>query len=392
MSENLEVTNAVTGIVAKGFNYGGAYSQSFGLLGDQTIYADPWNGVDIRTQGTPEQPSLKDYAMRGMDIQAKALSTTSGGVGTAGYAMVPIYVDQMVTDRSRKYTPLVELVRRVSNQGMTADYDVLTAKGGAVTAVQDAALAETNDTWDRASVSMKFLYSVGRVTGPMQASMPSYMLTGFTPTGAGNAPGTVFGSAGAPNAKQMEVLVKARSMQELQENLIINGTISTDATQFDGIVAQQSTTNVVDLANTALEYDDIETAAQYAFDNGGRPTLAVGSSSAVADVRKILIDTYRYSPADMGVGTTLPFGVPSAIRLDTMVGPIPLIPSMYLSNVSGAKQIYFLDMNEIEMRVLQDMTYEDLAHTNDSQKFMLKIYEALVMRAPTFNSFIDNIT
>jgi len=64
---------------------------------------------------------------------------------------------------------------------------------------------------------------------------------------------------------------------------------------------------------------------------------------------------------------------------------------MYLSNTSGAKQIYFLDTDYIEMRVLQDMTYEPLAKTNDSNKFMLKIYECFVMKNPAFNAFIDDI-
>jgi len=43
------------------------------------------------------------------------------------------------------------------------------------------------------------------------------------------------------------------------------------------------------------------------------------------------------------------------------------------------------------MRVLQDLTYEELAHTNDSDKFMLKIYETLIIRNPAFNAFIGEI-
>ncbi|KKK50233.1 hypothetical protein LCGC14_3127090, partial [marine sediment metagenome] len=65
--------------------------------------------------------------------------------------------------------------------------------------------------------------------------------------------------------------------------------------------------------------------------------------------------------------------------------------SMFLSNTAGSKEIYFLDTDVIEMRVLQDMTYEDLAKTNDSQKFFLKIYECLIIRVTTFNSSIQEI-
>ena len=64
---------------------------------------------------------------------------------------------------------------------------------------------------------------------------------------------------------------------------------------------------------------------------------------------------------------------------------------MFLSNTTGAKQIIFIDMDYVEMRVLQDMTFEELAKTNDSRKFMLKIYEVIINRAPEFCSLIDNI-
>jgi len=356
----------------------GAYSHSFGALKDNTVYANAWSGIDYRAD-------LNEKMSLGM----KSLNTTTGGAGTAGYALIPVYVDPRIVDVTRKFTPLVELIPRVTNQGMTADYNIITAKGGGYTAAEDAALPETTDTYDRASTSIKFLYAVGRTTGQVQAAMPSYILEGFQPSGSGLGGGEPFGSTGVPSAKQLEVIMKAREMRELEENLIINGDASTDATQFSGIVKLQSTTNVVDLDGAALTWDDIETAVRYAFDDGGRPKLAVASSAVVQDLRKLIIDTYRYNPSDMA--GSLPFGVSAAIVLQTMVGPIPVIPSMYLSNTSGAKQIYFLDTDYIEMRVLQDMTYEDLAKTNDSNKFMLKIYECLIMRNTAFNSFIDDI-
>jgi len=375
---------AGTGKISGAFDHVGAYEASFGLLKAGTTYVNGWTGSDIRGE-------LKSVMENGMkQVQAKALGPTAGGVGTAGYALVPIFVDARITDQSRKWTPLVELIPRVTNQGLTADYNIITAKGGAYTALADAALPETDDTYDRQSVAIKFLYSVGRTLGPMQAGMPSYMVEGFNPTGNGMGQGT-FSPAGAPNAKQLEVLMKARALKELEENLIINGSTSTDATQYDGIVALQSTTNQNDLDSAALTWDDVEETVQSAFDDGGRPKLAVASSSVVTDLRKIMIDTFNFRPSDLVGGVELPFGIPPQLVLQTMVGAIPVIPSMYLSNTSGAKQIFFLDTDFIEMRVLQDMTYEDLAKTNDSSKFMLKIYEALVMRAPSFNAFIDNI-
>ncbi len=359
----------------QGVNCKSAYSQSFGGMPDGTRYVDGWQNVDVRA-------NLKSA----FEIGFKAMTSSTGGEGTAGYAMIPIYLDPRIVDTTRKFTPLVELIPRVTNQGTTADYNIITAKGGAYTAAEDAALPETTDTYDRASTAIKYIYAVGRVTGQAQAAYPSYILDGFQGTGANSA----FSSVGAPNAKQLEVVMKARELREKEEDLIVNGDATTTATEFSGIVKLQSTTNVVDLDSAALTYDDIETAVRYAFDDGGRPKIAVCSSAVLQDIRKLMIDTYRYSPTDMA-GGSLPFGVSASLVLQTMVGPIPVIPSMYLSNTSGAKQIYFLDTDFIEMRVLQDMTYEDLAKTNDSQKFMLKIYECLIMRNTAFNSFIDDI-
>jgi len=365
------MVNAYTGSTAE-LDFQDAYFQSFANLKAKTRYYDPVSGTDLR-----------------LKADMKATNTEQGGPGTAGYAMIPVYLSPMLIDQTRKRTPLVELIPRVTNLGMYADWNEITEKGAAFTAYEDAAFAEADDTIDRYSTPIKFLYSVGRVTGPARAGQPAFVLEGFQGTGSGLG-GSAFGNVASSNAMQLRVLTAARALKELEESLIVNGDASTDPTEFSGIVKLQSTTNVVDLSGAALTYDNIEEAVQNSFDDSGNVKIAIGSSSAVRDVRKIILDTFRYSPSDVPAGV-LPFGVPSAVLLQTMVGPVPLIPSQYLSNVSGAKQIYFLDTDYIEMRVLQDTTYEALGKANDSDKFYLKQYQCLVMKNPAFNAFIDNI-
>jgi hypothetical protein len=76
-----------------------------------------------------------------------------------------------------------------------------------------------------------------------------------------------------------------------------------------------------------------------------------------------------------------------------------VIASRFLSTTAGsgsgtpynARSVFVMDTNVIEMRVLQDVSYEELAKTNDSVKFMLKCYEALVCKAPQFNHVIYDI-
>jgi len=354
-----------------------AYAQSFLNTPSETVYSDP---AGLKGMGNIDmRDSLNTRHAEGL----KAHTTQAGGAGTAGYAMVPVYVDPRIIDTTRKYTPVVELIPRVTNQGSYADYNKITAKGGAFTAAEDASLSETNTTYDRASTAIKYLYAVGRVTGPSIAAQPSYVLDGMMPGAGATGP---FSDQGAPNAKQMEVLVKSRELREKQESLIINGNAGSDATQYSGIVTLMSTTNTVDKSSTAIDLDDINTAVRYAFDDGGRPNLAICDSGTYSDLLGLLTQKIGYLKAEAQV-----FWGFTTIVLHTMVGSIPVVPSMYLDNTANSKSMYFLDMSVVEMRVLQDMTYFELAKTNDSEKFALKIYEALIIKNTAFCASITNI-
>lgn len=369
---------ADTKSIGNDFAAGGAYAQSFGNMPDKTCYQDP-EGLKAGVKS-----DMREHVKNAFGIGLKAHGVTSGGAGTAGYAMVPVFVDPRVIDQTRKYTPIVELIPRVTNQGMYADYNKITAKGGAITANEDAALSETNTTYDRASTAIKFIYAVGRVTGPSIAAQPSYVLAGMMPGSGATGP---FSDQGAPNSKQMEVLVKTREIREKQESLIVNGDASTDATQYSGIVKLMGATNTVDKNTSALSLDDAQKAVRYAFDDGGRPNLAFCSSGVYEDLLALLTQKIGYLKSEAQV-----FWGFTTIVLHTMVGSIPVIPSMYLSNVSGSKAIYFMDMSVVEMRVLQDLTYFELAKTNDSEKFALKIYEALIIKNTAFCGSVTEIS
>lgn len=358
------------------------YEMSFLNVPNHTIYSNP---MGVQMKGVEYNGSISMKGLREQHVvRMKALDTSAGGAGTAGFAMVPIFVDPRVVDITRKNTPLVELVPRVTNRGMFADYNQLTVKGGATTELEDAALTETDTTYDRQSTEIKFIYAVGRVTGQAIAAMPAWNLGGLSP--AGGAVGS-FNDQNAINAKQMEVLVKTRELREKEEDLIINGDASVTASEFSGIIKLMGATNTVDKNTAALALDDIDTAIQNAFDDGGRPNLAVCSSGVYSDLLGLLTAKIGYMQATEEV-----FWGFSVIVLNTMVGKIPVIPSMYMSNVTGSKAIYFLDMSVVEMRVLQDMTFEDLAKTNDSEKFMLKVYEALIIKNTAFCSSITEIS
>ena len=359
-----------------------AYATSFGALPSGTVYMKAMEGIDLR----PKLNEVAQVGMKALTAGGNLYASTTHYSGTAGSipSMVPIYVDPRVVDTTRKFTPFVELVPRVTNMGLTADYNQITGKGGGFVAAEDAVLVETNTTYTRQSTPIKYLYAVGRVTGQAVAAIPSYILQGMVPQGGATGG---FNDMTGTNAKQMEILVKTREMRELEENLIIGGDAGTYPNQFSGIVTLMSTTNTVAKGTTAMTLADINTAIQYAFDHSGRPNLAVCSSGVYTDLLGLLTAKIGYLQPTQQV-----FWGFSTIVLNTMVGQIPVIPSQYMSNVSGSKAIYFLDMSVVEMRVLQDLTYEELAKTNDSEKFMLKLYETFIIKNTSFCSSITGIS
>lgn len=367
--------------VMAGVDLKSAYSHSFGPVADNTVYSSPAYGIDMR-------PTFETALKAGV-AKLKAQAVTSGGAGTAGYAMIPIYVDPKIVDITRKYTPLVEILPRVTNMGVTADYNRITAKGGAFAAAEDAPLAETNTTYARASKSIKYLYAVGRVTGPSQAAQPSYMLAGFLPGAGATGP---FSDQGASNSLQQEVLVKTRELRELEENLLINGnattsyTTSPNGTEFDGIVTLMSTTNQLDKSGAAISIDDVMTQAAVAFAAGGRPNFGITDGTTYNVLLKALTQKIGYLQATEKV-----FWGFSTIVVNTIVGQIPIIPSMFMGYATTARKMFLLDLSVIEVRVLQDVTYQEFGVTNDSKKFMLKLYECMIIRAPEFCAQIIGI-
>ena len=69
------------------------------------------------------------------------------------------------------------------------------------------------------------------------------------------------------------------------------------------------------------------------------------------------------------------FGIPDAFMFDGVM----FIKDRYMPITAAARRIIFLDTRYVFLAVLQDYTFEELAKTNDSQKYMIKWYGTLVL-------------
>lgn len=363
--------------------------REIGLKSNSEINTNGINPYNALTEGTELQGPMgigKQYyqdvvTSEEFGTEMKALTTTLGGAGTAGYAMIPIRYDPLIVDVTRKQTPLVDgVIRRVVNQGTYAVYNNETVKAAAVVKGEDGVIADQTSTYDNYSVAIKYLYAKGRITGPALAAMPSWTMSGYQPSGSG-LPGSSWSNSTAPNATQLEILDRARALKELEEDLILNGDKSSDANEFDGLITLQSTTNKVGLS-AAPTLANLETVDSYCFIDGGRPTIGICSPGAYKTIKGLLDAKIGY--LQPSIATSYGF---SAITYNGIQGPVALIPSRFMAEGTYGK-ILWLDESVVEMRVLQDMTYKELASTNDSDAFLLKIYECLINRATAFSGII----
>jgi len=362
------------------FNY---YNWQFKGMAPGTVYHDP---VGYQTNNKVDlKPQLKARHF----AELKALSTTSGGVGTAGQAMVPVALDPLHVDQERRETPMIDLTAKVTNIGITADRNERTARTRGVGLAEDASLADNTNTYDRYSLNIKYYYAVGRTTGPAQASIPSGTFGEYTTAQYGSA-------------RQLEVAAQTSNLLQGMEIDMMNGNpggtytaggaTNTDtgydaesvySTAVAGIKNQISDENQTDQAGAAITIDAIDDMINLCWEDGGRPNLLLTDGRTATDIKALIKQQIREASA-----VDLAFGY-QTIAIQGPRGVLPIIQSQFRrttagngsGTIYGSKSIEALDMQMIENRMLLDATFDPLAKNNDSDKFMIKSYWAPVVRA-----------
>jgi len=328
-----------------------AYRLTFKNLFDGTVYWDPWQGIDKR-------PELRK--MLEPDIEKAYTLTTVGTI-------VPIYVDPEIVDLTKQKTPFLDTVRRVTNRGKAAVYNRITAKPSASWLAEDAALTESDTTYEQKTANIKFLYSVGRLTGPSIPASKEYI-----------------------NALQQEIKNHSVAVRLKEEKTLLRGTTNAgddtaiydyNANGYDGII-KQITTNTTNKGGGEIDVATIRDAIRQCIENGGDPNLMVTDWRTFNKIKSLLQQNITY----MDVSGTLNYGI-QAINFDG----IPIMPCRNMPNTSSKRVFLVLDMSVIELRVLQDLVMEELAKTNDSYKFMLKVYEVGIVKAEQFCAKVYNL-
>jgi len=334
---------------------GYAFDAGFGKAGiqeEETYYGGLLAGKEHCTK------QLTNYGKTYMDAITKAptFGHTSGGTVTA-YGLMPSFFDPALVDRTIRQTPLLQLLPRKAVRGRSYVYNAMTAKAvptngtaGSGFKGDDAALAEDVDTWTSVSTTMKFAYVVGRVTGPSQASGLGYV-----------------------NLLAEDIRVKSQEMNEILENEIINGATATNALGFNGLRAAIAT-NTTANAGAPIDLEQVRKDMNDVFEANGNVDLVVTDGNTFNVLKGLLMDYQRNVERPSG---KMDFGIPDAFTFDGAL----FIKDRFMPTTASGREIMYLDLRYVFLAVLQDTTFEELAKTNDSHKYMLKWYGSLIVTA-----------
>lgn len=312
---------------------GSLHVSSDEFQGKSAEYWNPWAGIN-------KIPDIV-AAM----IEKQSIDTQTGGAGTAGTALIPVYVDPSIVDRTIRETPLRNLYPRRAVRGSTYDYIPLTAKGGAVWAAENAVIADQVDTYDRTSVNIKYLYAKGRISGPAIVSMREFI-----------------------DPSQLDLAVKSASIMEAEEDAIINGDASTNVGEPNGLI-QTITTNTTNLSGGLPTLAQIRAEFATSYNANGEINLAVTDATTHNYVKGLLFDVQRV-PSVNPSKDSLGFGIPGAFDFDGVM----FIRDKFMPTAASSKRILFLDMRYNFMAVLLDMTFEQKFNEHDNEPYLLKEY------------------
>ena len=348
-----------------------AYQCSFGSLPNKTVYLDKLAGIWDQAKSLDAREQIKSELLKTDYIKALttvnplfAISTSYSATSGSIPVLVPTVVDNQLYDITFRATPLASgLLPRVTNYGLFADYIVRTALSSATWRGETAALPDNESTYTRYAAPVKFAYAVGELSGPLMVASKVWQ-----------------------EALKIETEGQYRALRELEENTIINGYPTggdtsgsyTDANAFTGLIHGIST-NYKDASSTKVTLQEIRDAIRVIREAKGDPDLIVTDYKTLDDVKFLLQDLLRYpSPT----GSTMQFGIDTIIFEN-----VPIIPDLFMPSSTNNRLMLVLTVRKqgnIQLRVLQEATFEELAKTADTYKFMIKEYFTMIIVTETW--------
>ena len=308
----------------------------------------------------------------------KAESTTSAG----GYPLMHVIADEQVTYLYKRPYPVQTLIPVEANKGKTASWDSIGPYelGSAAFGDEDPTLTESDLTTHNRTDTVKYMYAVGRLTKAVKLA------------GLSQIPARDMKAIRIDTAQDALRALRERSMLGVSRDVTNTTNAYTDATssEYAGIyelIANNTAGNPttgdqcwIDVSSSSVDtYGEImqylDKTYNYMVIYGMQPNLAICDYKTFGIIRRGLSEYFRYN----GEGQELIPGVSKLTLTFPNSGGLPLVPHPFLRQTTGAYgSILLIDTRLFSRRVLWQDTYEELANTNTSDKFVISAAETLI--------------
>jgi len=282
---------------------------------------------------------------------SKALGAAGTETAGIGSAMIRDHIVAGITEYFEKRTPLYNQFRKEKTTSTTIAFkDQLDLPVASFGAELGAMPAPQHATYGERAVMLKSLYSRGEVSGQLVAASEAYI-----------------------PALEREIRNHTRAMINAVENTLVVGDSSARPNEFDGLV--KWITNTVDASNggtaAPLRLSDLEVMRDST--TTGEYDLYIANAEVRRRLMSVILPQVRFQGEtkviDGGFEVFAYQGVP-------FVEVKPHTPQ-----AAAAMENIILGVNRdmVWIPVLQDLTYEELAHVRDSTDFIIKMYLGLVV-------------
>lgn len=303
----------------------------------------------------------------------KAETTTTSNFMHTIYDEKAVYMYKMPL-------PVQALIPVEANKGKVAAWDFMGPYdfGSAAFGAEDPSLQESNITSYNRTATIKYMYSVGRLTKAVKLA----------------------GLAQVPvrDIKAIRIDSAQEALRELRERRMLgvtsdvtsttNAFATADSLEYAGMY-ELITSNTgsaptkcwVDVSSSSVDtYGEImqylDTTYRYMVQMKMRPNLALCDYGTFGIIRRGLSEYFRYNAEAQEL-------IPGVSKLTLTFpnsGGIPLVPHPFLRMTSGGAygNIFLLDTQMFARRVLWQDTYEELANINTSDKFVISAAEVLI--------------
>jgi hypothetical protein len=294
------------------------------------MYKNVAQGLLEAVKVLQKSENMKDGLAEAVKILEKTVETTT----TSTYAQRE-HLDTRLADITDRKTPFLDKVSKKKANGITHEWDMITALGSNDTATGECGTPPDNEaTITRYSAQIKTFASKVEVCDKAQWGASDYF-----------------------DLMDMHLMHGMRKILQDVEKKCFYGDATAHVNEFDGIyniVSDYASGNIVDATHHKISTTYIDTAIQNVIDNGGMPDTLWISARDVKDLATSWASVVVYN--DPSAGMTFGYNV---ARYMSYAGPIDITLNQFINTTNSLNTPYddafLLTMGEISMAEAEPM-------------------------------------